>query len=58
MPLSKERNRERMRAVRLHASEIPPFRKVVQPKPIERVEAIQVDADGNRIYDDQGLTSR
>ncbi len=47
MPLSKERNRARMRKIRfkerlLHRSTL----KVVQPEPIKRP---QVDADGNII---------
>ena len=50
MPLSKVRNRERMREFRLHRQHCPPQRlNDVQPKPVIKVE---VDADGQPIYDD------
>ena len=41
MPLSKKRNRDRMRKIRLHGNIA---HRIVQPKP-----DIKVDADGNPI---------
>ncbi len=47
MPLSKERNKRRMRKIRLQkAISSPQTLKIVQPEP---VEVLQLDADGNVI---------
>lgn len=59
MPLSKQRNRDRMKQIRLHAKIVTP---VVQPEPIVAPwdwvqehtyysENIELDADGNPIPD-------
>lgn len=54
MPLSKARNRERMRKTRLHKRLLPLMeRKSVQPKegwhpPCQG----EIDADGNRVYEE------
>ena len=52
MPLSKKRNRDRMRGIRLHNQKLD---KPVQPKYIiyegQRVEVPELDADGQVIYD-------
>lgn len=61
MPLSKDKNRERMKRIRLHKrlSDL-----IVQPKPIvehytgkvtvpsQASNCVGLDADGNPIYDD------
>ena len=57
MPLSKVRNRERMREFRLHkATSTPQGIKRVQPKPsdisVEHTDIDYIDADGNPVYDD------
>lgn len=66
MPLSKARNRERMRLIRLHKATSPPYQSnSVQPKTYDEalqigrermvsghIPSVQIDADGNPIYDD------
>ena len=67
MPLSKKRNRDRMKRIRLHALLSSPRNiKPVQPKPIDRLigkgnaiapwgglgEKYPIDADGNPIYEE------
>ena len=54
MPLSKQRNRERMRKIRLHKRLSPLVEsKPVQPKPvIEKDYKPEVDADGNLLYEE------
>lgn len=50
MPLSKARNRERMREIRLHKQHRPPAEsKPVQLKPIPYIPVPELDADGNII---------
>ena len=56
MPLSKEKNRERMREIRLHAKK---HIEVVQPDVVElplvsdedRAGVVYIDADGNPVYE-------
>ena len=53
MPLSKAKNRERMREIRLHKHMPPPYQsKPVQPKPCYPPGVAGYDADGNPIYED------
>jgi len=59
MPLSKQRNRDRMREIRLHKHLYPPYQaKTVQPKPLivlpdsDNQGITGYDADGNPLYDD------
>ena len=66
MPLSKKRNRDRMRQSRLHKAHSPPYQsKGVQPKTRDEalrmgrermangyIPSIEIDADGNPIYED------
>ena len=56
MPLSKQRNRDRMREIRLHKAKSPPYQiKAVQPKHIDKVDdspsVEYIDADGNPVYE-------
>ncbi len=51
MPLSKVKNRDRMREIRLHAKK---KHAVVQPKPsiyIEEDKPARLDADGQPVYE-------